>query len=173
MTVTIGDIVRIGPTTHELRFSSSLPDPTFYLFRNDILVDTTKCNCARIQVQPRDLIDVLDVAGELPTPAVAGIVELSWSSVAAAKSYRIELEGPPATWTTVGKVNDAGTRATFTTAELPPSVNNVFRVIAIGADNNESAPVSVTLNISRHPAAPDVTAIMNAASKKVTFALAA
>lgn len=174
MSVTMLKPTRISGSLWRLRFSSTLADPTFYVYINSAQSDTTKCNCSDLRVNPGDQIEVTDVEAQTPQAAAEGFVDFLWDSVATATKYRIEIEGPPATWSTLRLIAAVpGAQTKFRTAQLGATVASSFRVVAIDSAENESTPKAVTVTVNRNPAAPNVSLVFSDSTKKVTIAVAA
>lgn len=157
MTVTYDIPKSCGPSAWLFSWSSDIPNPTFHLFRNGIDQGFTKGFSWFVASAHGELvtIEVFDDATSIPgVRTVSARVLIAWDASAGADRYRIE-ELIAAAWVPRTVIRDNGdTRYTWPTAPLDDGPGYQFRVVPIGADDNEGAPVVTAFEVIRPPDPP-------------------
>ena len=162
---------RIGPRTWRLAWSSDREDPTFWIYRDGALVvGPTTAATLLVRAAPGDdaVWEVIDEDGQAPDAAWPGRATLAWYGVAGAARYEVrEYVGDE--WVARAILYpDPAAYYTWTSRRLEDDQAHQFRVVAIGADGNESTAAERHLFMVRHPDVPDLAFAYSAASGEVT-----
>lgn len=154
MSVTI-TTTRLSETRYLLSFKSTLSDPTFYIYRDGILVTITKQNWWKFEVYSGAMlqIEVKDDDSE-PSAAWPGQVLISWERDAEAVKYYIQKYVGSA-WVTERIILDGSLY--HWTPYLEDETTYHYRVVPI--DENETAGQSreFAIVMVRRPNVPSVT----------------
>jgi len=159
MTVTIESQTIVGDDAVEVRWSSDLPAPQFFVYVDGKLLFATSLTSYIFVVPAGGSIhlEVLDEAGAIAGPAWPARAIVAWFAVPGAVKYRVE-ELLAAVWTVRDEIVDRGEGYyRVTTRSLEDVTTHQFRVVAIGATLNESVATSLTILTVRHPSTPHVT----------------
>lgn len=92
MSVQLESPVRISRRTWRVSWTSTLSDPTFYIYQDGILIAQTPATSWDFTIRPGAtmVIEVLDDANTSPTDVADGRAVLTWYRRPAADRYRIE-----------------------------------------------------------------------------------
>ena len=174
MAVTIAKPVNVGHNAWLYRWSSTLGDPVYRVYRNGRHVRTTITNQDHVTLGDSETV-VVEVRDDASAPSLAFSPqgELTWSASTNVDYYRIE-EFVASEWVVRARVKDTGApRYSWLTRALDDVTTHQFRLTPIGKDGNAGATSTVTALMIRHPDVPKVTRIYSDATKKVTFAAVA
>src|SRR5688572_25678159 len=107
--VTFSEPIRVGPRTWRLSWSSDLVDPTFRVYRDGVLIATTRAASITVTVPDGQspTFEVLDDADTAAAAGYPGQALLFWQRTSGADKYRVE-ELVGAVWTPRGVVQDFG-----------------------------------------------------------------
>ncbi|MEI6542138.1 MAG: hypothetical protein WCL60_01365 [Methylococcales bacterium] len=166
MAVTILSQQKSGPNTWTLSWTSTLANPTFYVYQNGILISITQSNSGIISVSDSNqlIIEVLDSATQTPAEVYDGIVVIGWYQTPNTTAYKIE-EWNGSAWTTVATVTDIGNWwNTWTSPLLPDCQPYQFKVTPIGTNGNNGQSQTFTGFMVRIPDAPQANYLLNSDS---------
>jgi len=173
--VTINSPVKIGRNRWKLSWSSDLPTPTYYVWKNGTLVATTTYTEMDFSADGNSelFVDVFDSATDAPALGVNGRVTLGWQPVSGATSYRIE-EKVSGVWTARMTITSDGRPwYSYQSRFLEDVTTHEFRVYAVSAAGNDSTAVELDVLMVRCPDAPKVTGTYSATTDKLTITAAA
>jgi hypothetical protein len=157
MSVTITQ-TRLGPTTILFQWSSTLSEPTYYVYLDGNLIDVTTRTYRVIDLAPYESvqIEVTDDPEETPADAWPGRLILSWYPVTNALKYQIR-EYSDGEWTDRATVIARG-EAIFrwTTPPLADVTQHQWRVVPVGDNNLEGNPLEYDVYMVRRPTPPDL-----------------
>ena len=158
MAVTINAPEQVAARTWRVSWSSSLPTPTFWVYRDGELATITQQTSILLFAEAGEsvVIDVVDDEDDVLPVVFPGRATLSWTAVANAAGYRVE-EYIGAAWVVRTTVYDRG-EACFTWSSrcLEDGATHQFRVVPVGANGNDGTPLTFSLLMARHPDVPDV-----------------
>lgn len=170
MSVTMGTPVQLGPRAWRLSWSSDLPDPTFYVWRDGRLLMATAETSSEFSVPVGEslVVEVLDDADELPESHWPPRARLEWQGSTAVDHYRVE-EYVGAAWTLRAKVPDHGEgRFHWESRVLEDETTHQFRVIPVGTNGNQGTARSFEILMVRVPDVPEVDYAYDEDTGKVT-----
>ncbi len=174
MSVTLQAPVYVGGRSWRLTWSSDLPTPTFYVWQNGILLETTTATSRVFTVDQNSelFVDVFDDALSTPSFGVNGRITVGWQPVSGAVSYRVkELVG--AAWTErMSITSDGRPWYSYQSRFLEDVTTHQFRVYAVSAAGNDSSAVELDVLMVRCPDAPKVTGTYNTTTDKITITAA-
>ena len=172
MTVTIDSQTQVSAQSWRLQWSSDLPDPTYYIYRDGVLSevgpaeDRTFFVGADSQVQ----IEILDDAGATPAEAFPGNAPISWEPVDGAVKYRIERREDP-DWVEVQTLNATKwTTFQYQSPTLDDVTEHKFRVIPIDIGDIDGSAREFSFFMVRRPDRPLVTYTYDEGTAKITVA---
>jgi len=142
----------LGERTFQLRFSSDLPDPTFYIWRGGQFLGSTKRGTWNLIVDEGDRadVDVLDVPGA-PSYAVPFKGSIWWQGDPRTAVYSVQ-QYVGAAWVEVANVLERGeTVYKWETPFLENYQTHEFRIIATDPAGNESEALALSLFVVRRP----------------------
>jgi hypothetical protein len=170
MAVTL-TITELDDTARLAEWSSDLGGtPTFYVYINAVLVETTTRTFLYFDVGPGEQVqvEVLDAVGT-PARAFPGRILASWNAVADAAKYKVE-ENVATVWTRRAEILDRGEGYfEWQSRYLEDATTHQFRVTTIGSDGNEGPVHPVTIKMVRNPDPPSITYSYSSVSGKVTI----
>ena len=173
MSVTFTEQTQTGGRTWFFSWTSTLDDPTFYVYQDGLLIDITTQTSRTVRVSENGQLqfEVLDSASELPARAFPAHLFFTWEPVAAAK-YRVE-RFVDAAWTEVLTITDRG-QATFsyTTPTLADVTTHQYRVVPVTAGGVDGPPRTWAVFLVRWPDKADVTLTWNESTHKINVAVA-
>lgn len=143
----------------EISWTSTLGDPTFYVYRDGVLVATTKQTAISFTLTSgeRIAVEVFDDPDDEPELIFPGRATIQWLGLTAAASYLVE-EYVGAAWTQRALLLASGRPYyQWTSRYLEDETTHQFRVTAIGADGNAGTPVAFSIPVVRNPDAPEPT----------------
>lgn len=171
MSVTIGNITD-GASPHSalVSWSSTLPDPTFYVYLDGVFLYRTKRRSANITMQPDQagLLEVFDDPTEMPstTKPSDGIIRFSGNG---SEAYRIE-KLVDAVWETKQERIGSLDSHRYRTDRINDVADDTFRITAL-SNGLESTPTSLTAGIVRVPDPPEADYSFNNSTKQLTVAV--
>ena len=169
MTVTIDTETRVDANTLFYEWSSDLHDPTFYVYVDAKMVNTTKATSQEFHVEPDDFpaIEILDNPSTEPQYARSSRETLAWYAHSLAESYRID-ELVSDVWTERATIFDAGEGFfVWVSRPLEDMTQHEFRVVPIGTDGNDGqTPARIFVPMIRLPDVPNVAYTYNGATPK-------
>ena len=183
MSATVGQTIllgrdRAGRATYKITFSSSLDDPTFYVWdmaTGAVIYSGQQPSCVvTVGAMASLSVFVSDDSADAPSEVCPGRMTLRWwaSETPAAGYYSIE-EYVAGEWVERAKVLDNGAGYfTWQSRWLEDVTTHQFRVVAAGADENQAAAVTVSGFVVRYPDPPDVTYTYDDSTNTVTIAAA-
>jgi len=175
MAITSFTATPLGGGAWRLAWVSSVVGATFYLYRDGVLVLTTRLTSTVVAVGGSEspVYEVLDDAAERPAAAHPPYAVLAWYASPAAAEYRVE-ELLAGEWTERTVVPDDGSGYfTWRSGVLADGQTHQFRVTPIGDNGNTGTAKSWSLLMVRVPDVPLVTYTYNGAGAgTVTIAAA-
>ena len=172
MTVTMNPPETLDSRTVLLSWSSDQASPTYTVYRDGELHCTTTVAELVLHLEPGETahIEVVDDAAAA-RPAFPARLTVTWWAVAAADRYLVR-ELVSGAWTDRASVAEDGRGFyRWRTRVLEDSQTHQFRVVAVGADDNESTAASLTVLMVRHPT-PVSIAVSYAADHTLELSLA-
>jgi len=158
-------------TVYRFAWTSSLEDPTYYVYQGNELLATTALEFWDITVQPgvSAVVQVFD-ADETADAVFSGFAILGWASVTGGDSYRVQ-EYVSAAWTTRETVQSNGTEYyNWRTRYLEDVTTHQFRVVPVGENSEDGEPMYLDVAMVRHPDAPvAVVASFDSVTDYATF----
>lgn len=153
MAVTITSRTRYDANTWRIDWSSDLGGtPTFYIYRNGILVEQTTRTWAQIYVEGGASIDieVLDTTAA-PQAGYPDRAELIWEHVTDALKYKVE-EYVDSIWTERQTLLATGATYYFwESRRLEDATTHQFRVTALGAGDVAGTTHTFIIEMVRRP----------------------
>lgn len=157
--------------TGYLTSASDLDDPTFYIWRDGVLVGATKSTRWSFTLEAGEFVvwDVFDDSATVPAAAFPGRVTVTWCAVETANHYRVEQWGG-ATWDLQIKILDRGEGYfSWESGFLEDVTEHKFRVVPIAhdrdaqvlGDGNIIYMTELRVLMVRHPDIPDFSAAWN------------
>lgn len=171
MTVSIDSVTQTGLTTYQVGWSSNLPDPTFYVYQDGVLLNTTKAGSGQFSVPTGEslVLEVLDDLNETPEAAFPGKLTLGWYAVTDTDFYRID-EYAGAAWVQRAVIRETGRGFYQWKSRFLEDVTvHQFRVVPVGTNGNDGDPLAFNVLMVRHPDAPAVGFSYSSGTGKVTI----
>ncbi len=168
--VTIEKPIRIGPRTVKLKYSSSLEDPTFYIYLDGALIAETTATEYILAVDPDQhyVVEVLDDANADPIQIFPGKARLGWFFVENTQYYRID-EYIVDAWVERMKMPENGGYMKWESRFLKDCQIHLFRITPVGTDGNEGTAREFSVLIVRNPDSPDVGFAYSESTNKATI----
>jgi hypothetical protein len=163
MAVTLISQKQLSANSWSITFDSSLPNPTFYIYQNGLLLQTTQAKTATFNVSAgaKLLVEILDDANQRPSFVYSGVALLGWYATANTASYRIE-EWTGSAWVVIDTLPDIGSWwLSWTTPYLPDCQSYQFRITPLGKNGNAGTPKIFAGFMVRIPDAPSNTFTLN------------
>ena len=160
----------LGRNTYRLTWASTLTDPTYYLYRDGVLVGQTATAAwvVTLGVGETPVFEVFDDAADEPTAAYPQYVSLGWYAAAGAASYRIEQKIGD-NWTRRASVADQGQGYfLWRSGPLADDTTHLFRIIPVGSNGNDGTATAFSVLMVRIPDPPAPTVAYSAATGKLT-----
>jgi hypothetical protein len=139
-----------------LSWTDTLPSPTFYIYRDGVLIDTTTQTeiLVAVGVGESPVFEVLDDPAAVPQSAFPPYAILAWYPSPATDHYRIE-QFISAAWSVIASIADAGNLTFFwQTPPLAEGQTAQFRTIPVGTNGNDGTALNFSMLMVRHPAPP-------------------
>ena len=174
MAVTIQPPEQIGSWSWLISFSSSLEDPTFYVYVNGKLYATTDQENIIITISPGETsenvyVEIFDSAGETPAEVFPGRLTLHWKASSNTDYYRID-ECVDASWVERARVYDSGEEYfSWKTRFLEDVTEHTFRLVPLGTNGNEGGELILVCLMVRYPDQPELELTYSDATHKVTI----
>lgn len=122
-----------------------------------------------IPIGESPLIEVLDKAAAIPSPAFPGHITLNWLAVPSATYYTVE-EYIAAVWTVVATVQtESRTAFRWRTRLLEASASHQFRVTPFNSSGTSATPLTYSFLCVRHADVPNVEYTYSGITHKVTI----
>ena len=174
MAVTINRPVQIDRYTWLVTYSSSLSDPTFYIWLNGQLVSTTKSTEYRVTVvgSSSPVLDIFDDAASQPEASAQGFFEVMWTLPAAAVQVKVERQAAGSgSWSEIGTfdVIQGTAKFRFTTEYLDDKTGYIYAATAIDAAGRESEREMAHFPMVRIPDVPAVSMSYDNGTRQVTI----
>lgn len=155
-----------------LKFSSDLGGtPIFYIYIDGTLVaETTHTEYeVSVNVDESYVVEILDVAGQIPMQVFPGKQRLNWFGFTEdVEYYRID-EYVDAAWVERKRKKENGGYISFTSRFLEDGATHTFRVVPVGTDGNEGTAKQFAVLMVRHPDVPDVGYTYDGGTNKITI----
>jgi hypothetical protein len=138
-----------------IEWSSTLASPTYYIYVDGLLKQTTTQTAVQLYVDPgtAPVVQILDSTAT-PDPAWSGFKMLSWYAEPDAVSYAVE-RLVDSVWTAQATILSTGAPVyEWQTPFLGDCALHQFRVTATDAHGNASAHVHFDCYMIRHPNPP-------------------
>lgn len=150
MTVTVSEFASLGSGMWRLSWASDASDPTFTVYRNGILFDTTTSTSITVALDDGDVIEVIDDGGD-PANAFKSRITVQWNEVASAEYYTVS-ELIDGAYVQRAKVLDNGSPVyEWTSRVLEDGQQHTFKVVPTGTNGNDGTATTVTFRMVRHP----------------------
>jgi len=169
--ITSLSIRRTGRSSVRLLFESDLPAPTFYVWRDGLYQGATSADHwdATVPFGAHPVWDVFDDPDEEPELVLPDHLRLQWAAVSGADHYRVE-ELVGENWAQRARVASSGRGYYhYHTPRLADGETHQWRIVAVGADGNESTAASFTAVMARYPDPPAATYDYDEATGLVTI----
>lgn len=166
-----------GPWTFLLTWGSTLSTPTYYIWINGVLSQTTVEEELQIDLQTGEnvIVDIFDSVSDTPGDAFPNFATLQWNPSGDGESFKYKIQQfVDAAWATLAVIPDTGLSVyRYETQVLADDTVHQFRIIPIDFnDANEGAIRSISFRMRRYPPAPDVTYSYDSGTGKTTVAAA-
>ena len=158
MAITSLTTQQLDPRAFLIEFTSGLSDPTFYIYRDGVLVETTTETSFQVFLSPSETfrIEVFDDIGDVPGVGHSGHLLMTWRGVSESDHYLVQ-HFVDAAWVTVSRVQEiAQSVYVFESSFLDDMTTHQFQILAVGTDGNESDPLSFSGLVVRRPDRPRV-----------------
>jgi len=172
MAVTLNSPRKIGPRSWELSWSSDLPEPTYRVYRDGVLVATTSARSMIFTVSPSEypVVEVIDDATARPQSAHPSRITLHWHKTAATAKYLIDQQ-VGGEWTRRKEVlADGREYHQWRSGGLEDDQTHQFRVTPVGTNGNPGDPLDFSVLMVRHPDPPQTTMTYDAPTRTVSVA---
>ena len=141
--------------TYRFTWSSTLPTPTYYIFRDGVALTPGGTTETELIVSAPSgegvIVEVLDDANARPTRVFSGRATLGWDASAGAGKYRVE-EFVASAWTLRQLVFDTEKSwYTWQSIVLADSTSHRFRVVPVGLNGVDGMPIDFDIFIVRYP----------------------
>lgn len=173
MAVTEYEPTHLGGRNWRLRYISSLGGtPTYYIWRNGVLIDTTTATTYDVFVDVNDRVqfDILDTAA---TPSITHecFATVWWNGKSDAVSYSVEQRKDGGAWAEIVNVIENGSNVyRIKTAELVAGSTYDWRITATDVNGNATGtPMQFTKYIDRAPNQPDWDYTWDADAGEITI----
>lgn len=172
MTVTINSINRISSEAVQIKYSSDLSNPVFFIYIDGELYDTTEAASAIIRINPGEspVISIIDslIPGEIPAyyPKYAA---LTWWYLNGAVEYRIE-EYIGSAWVVRDTIPENGKGYyLWKSRVLEDCVSHSFRVIPVDEKGNDGTAQEFEILMVRIPDEPQCEFSYSAVTGELTL----
>lgn len=148
-------------------------EPTFYVYINGTLVSITTATSQLVTVRPGTyaVVEVFDDALDAPSEQWPDNVLLSWTGLPDVAHYRVE-QYISSTWTEVDKVYpNVKESYLYRSASLADVTTHQFRVIAVGANGEESNARTWSILMVRRPDTPELDYAYDDETNTVTLSV--
>ena len=169
--VTVDEPVQIGRRTYRITWSSTNSAPRYYIFKGGDLWQVTDIEELILGIEPGDSmpLTITDCPQIVAPVRFDGRLDLRWRATDGTEHYRIE-EFIAAAWTLVRKIRDQGEVAfRHRTRYLEDDQTHMFRVIAVGDNQNQSPATLLTVLMVRNPDIPNVSYAFNTGPSTLTI----
>ena len=170
MSVTMDSPIHVGGGVWEFRWSSDLAAPTFWLYRNGVLLGTTTNTSTRLRVVAGQTVafEVFDAQPARTPIQFPGEIILQWRAVADAVHYRVE-EDVATVWTLRATILEDGSGLyDWQSGPLDDVTSYDFRVRAVDAHAMQGTALALSVFMVRYPDVPAFTSAYDSGTNKVT-----
>lgn len=167
-------IVHLGFGQWRLTWVSDETDPTFRIYRDGVLVATTKLatHLVRIDDGSFPVFEVLDDDEAEPQRSYSGRAEIAWFTHPDVDSYDVQ-EWDGAEWITRQTLRrDDRSYLRWSSRVLEDVTSHQFRVVPTGTNGNEGTDIELEIFIVHVPDPPQVTYAYDADDETVTITAA-
>ncbi len=159
--------------TYRFTWSSDLPTPTFYIYRDGVALTpggTTETELiVPVLSGESAIIEVLDDAGALPERVFSGRATLGWHPSTGAEKYRVE-EYVASVWVLRQTVFETGRGwYTWQSEVLADSSAHQFRAVPVGGNGVDGMPIAFDLYMVRHPDPAEAVQSYSPGTGELTF----
>lgn len=161
---------RLQGGTWQVTATSDLSEPTYYWYRDGLLVDVTQVNSRLFDLTEGDLtqIDVLDDADTLPGESYPARCVISTAPGEGVVKSRVE-ELVDGEWVT--RHTTLGSYVGYQTRVLADGETAQYRVVPVNEAGIDGSPRTFTVTMVRRPDPPDVDYTWDDETARVTLAL--
>lgn len=174
MSVTLNTPQKLDDYSWLVSWSSDLEDPTFYIYQDGLLINTTEQTEQVFTVEKGEslVVEVLDDPDAVPITAFPGRLTICWYASADTDHYRIE-EYIDSAWKLRAKIKDLGEGYfKWKTRFLEDSQTHEFRILPVGINGNQGTAKEFSCLMVRHPSEKDVGYLYSNDTHKVTVSTA-
>lgn len=168
MTVTIEQLLELGPGRWRVTCSSDIAGSTFQLYLSGEAAGENQSGVFEFVTLPDEypIVEVLDSEDEIPSSAWPSSVLIMWNSSrnitptpAQETSHYLIEQFVGGQWTLVDRIEEEDEVGfhTWRTGVLADGQTHQFRVTPMGINGNSGTPRSYTIPMVRHPDPPSVT----------------
>lgn len=147
--------------------------PECFVYRNGALFLRTRATSATVWLSAGEspVFEVFDDEDDAPSLGLSDFLELNWSPVDSAATYRIE-QLVDATWT-VRQTLPAATDTAFTwlSGRLEDSQTHQFRIVPVGTNGNDGTATSFVMLLVHAPDPPEWVMSYDQGAGELTFDL--
>ena len=159
--------------TYRFTWSSDLPTPTYYLYLDGLALTPGGTTDTELIVSAPSgegvILEVLDDAAALPERVFSGRATLGWHPSTGAAKYRVE-EFVASAWTARQTVFEVGRGwYTWRSEVLADSSTHQFRVVPVGDNGVDGAPIAFDVFVVRHPDPAEAVQTYDAGTGLLTF----
>lgn len=172
MAITSLTLHRTSRHSVRLFFASGLATPTFYVWRDGVLQGSTTATIwdATVPLGQHPVWDVFDDPDDEPEAVYPDHFRLQWRGGGSAVDHYLVEEKVGSTWTQRARIPETGRNYYhFNTARLADVTVHELRVVAVGADGNESEAAAFAALMVRHPDPPLAAYSYDAGTGEVTI----
>ena len=170
MAMTYIKTTQSGPYAYIVWWLSDLGDPTYYVWRDGVLVAVTTQTVMTFMVDLGDtlVVDVFDDVTDQPDGHGVGRAHLNWYQVDDADYYRIDEDDGG--WTERAQITDDGSGYfSWTSRFLEDVTTHTFRIVPVDAVGNEGDAVERFVFMVRYPDAPSTVWSYDDATGEMTI----
>lgn len=156
--VTITNVQSAGPQSWLVEWSSTLTDPTYYVWVDGSLASTTTATSSVFPVSPGESlsVEVFDSSTDTAVAPCGGRATLAWYPAAGAVRYTID-EYVGGAWVERSSVLESGAGYyRWRTRHLEDSTTHQFRITAQGDGDVDGTAADISWLMVRVPDPPDV-----------------
>lgn len=159
--------------TYKFTWSSGLPTPTYYIYRDGQALTPGGTTETELIVSVRSgetvVIEVLDDAGALPQRVFSGRATLGWHPSVGAEKYRVE-EYVASAWVLRQTVFETGLGwYTWQSEMLADSSAHQFRAVPVGTNGVDGMPITFDIYMARHPDPAEAAQSYDSGTGQLTF----
>jgi len=174
VSVTITRQQQIGARTWIFEWESTLENPTYYIYRDGLLMAVTRAERRQFEVGLGEYvqIEILDDPDAVPGRVYPGRLLLGWQRAENASAYRVEefSGGPGGTWQMRKRIVESG-RAyyTYRTRFLEDLGQFQWRVVSERPGGGDGGILPFSAWMVRRPDTPELEWSYDPETRKITF----